>query len=368
MWPNGVDRLGDTDDRLLTFKQAFVQLAARVRLLRRAAEDAGVQGRYAAVRPRLDRRRPRRHRRMGRPAAHDADCHRDPLARRADHGALPAARSEAGTATPRALLLVCEPTSRPPRRRARRLGSQRDRPDGHAAAQGAGRGRHRHRRPVVGSRLGQGRQAHRLRHGQRPDLGRGAAAARRLPHPDQPAPLPRRRTPSSACPASSSAANSRPRRSPRRSAPRSARSVELLVQAFSEARLAAAKAGDPDPLTEKPDDVYQAAVTVMMRIVFLLFAEEREMLPTEQLYWDSYAISDLLDDLRGQAAERRGAPRRVLRRVAPPARGQPGPSRRRQLRRDADAGLRRIAARPRALPLAARHRRPRAPAARCPTG
>jgi hypothetical protein len=80
------------------------------------------------------------------------------------------------------------------------------------------------------------------------------------------------------------------------------RSVELLVQAFSEARLAAAKAGDPDPLTQKPDDVYQAAVTVMMRIVFLLFAEERDMLPTEQLYWDSYAIKDLLDDLRGQAA------------------------------------------------------------------
>lgn len=80
------------------------------------------------------------------------------------------------------------------------------------------------------------------------------------------------------------------------------RSVELLVQSFSEARLNAAKVGYPDPLTAKPDDVYQAAVTVMMRIVFLLFAEERDMLPTEQLYWDSYAIKDLLDDLRGQAA------------------------------------------------------------------
>lgn len=79
------------------------------------------------------------------------------------------------------------------------------------------------------------------------------------------------------------------------------RSVELLVQAFSEARLEAAKAGDPDPLAEKPDDIYQAAVTVMMRIVFLLFAEERDMLPTEQLYWDSYAIKDLLDELRAQA-------------------------------------------------------------------
>lgn len=80
------------------------------------------------------------------------------------------------------------------------------------------------------------------------------------------------------------------------------RSVELIIQAFSEARLEASNAGDPDPLAEKPDDIYQAAVTVMMRIVFLLFAEERDMLPTEQLYWDSYAIKDLLDDLRAQSA------------------------------------------------------------------
>ncbi|WP_207769190.1 Eco57I restriction-modification methylase domain-containing protein [Nocardioides currus] len=81
------------------------------------------------------------------------------------------------------------------------------------------------------------------------------------------------------------------------------RSVELLVQSFSEARLAAGRQGDPDPLAEDPDEIYQAAVTVMMRVVFLLFAEEREMLPTEQLYWDSYAIRDLLSDLKRQAAQ-----------------------------------------------------------------
>lgn len=79
------------------------------------------------------------------------------------------------------------------------------------------------------------------------------------------------------------------------------KSVELLVQAFSETRLLATRNGEADPLTEKPDDVYQAAVTVMMRVVFLLFAEERGMLPTERLYWDSYAIRELLDDLKGRA-------------------------------------------------------------------
>jgi len=81
------------------------------------------------------------------------------------------------------------------------------------------------------------------------------------------------------------------------------KSVELLVQAFSEARLAASASGAQDPLAEKPDDVYQAAVTILMRVVFLLFAEERDMLPTEQLYWSSYAISDILDDLRERAAD-----------------------------------------------------------------
>ncbi|NVN50335.1 DNA methyltransferase [Mycolicibacterium hippocampi] len=79
------------------------------------------------------------------------------------------------------------------------------------------------------------------------------------------------------------------------------KSVELLVQAFSETRLLAAENDEPDPLAERPDDVYQAAVTVMMRVVFLLFAEERGMLPTERLYWDSYAIRELLDDLKGRA-------------------------------------------------------------------
>ena len=81
------------------------------------------------------------------------------------------------------------------------------------------------------------------------------------------------------------------------------KSVELLVQAFSEARLAAHRDGTEDPLPADPDEVYQAAVTVMMRIVFLLFAEERDMLPTEQLYWESYAIKDLLTDLRAVAVD-----------------------------------------------------------------
>ncbi|QNG35567.1 SAM-dependent DNA methyltransferase [Geodermatophilaceae bacterium NBWT11] len=81
------------------------------------------------------------------------------------------------------------------------------------------------------------------------------------------------------------------------------KSVELLVQAFSEARLSARGRGLDDPLSEDPDEMYQAAVTAMMRVVFLLFAEERGMLPTPELYRAAYGISDLLDDLQGRAQQ-----------------------------------------------------------------
>src|SRR5699024_6570615 len=79
--------------------------------------------------------------------------------------------------------------------------------------------------------------------------------------------------------------------------------VELLVGSFSRHRIEAFAAGDAHPLPEKDDDVYQAAFTVMMRVVFLPFAEERGMQPSEPLHWRSYAVSDVLDDLQRRAAQ-----------------------------------------------------------------
>ncbi|QWZ09229.1 SAM-dependent DNA methyltransferase [Nocardioides panacis] len=79
------------------------------------------------------------------------------------------------------------------------------------------------------------------------------------------------------------------------------KSVELLVQSFSEARLSAGSRGHEDPLCDDTDEIYQAAVTLMMRVVFLLFAEERGMLPTPELYRSAYGITDLLDDLQIRA-------------------------------------------------------------------
>ncbi len=79
------------------------------------------------------------------------------------------------------------------------------------------------------------------------------------------------------------------------------RAVELLVQALSEAALDARGRGEPDPLPANRSQVYEAAVTVLMRVVFLLFAEERGLLPQGRLFAAGYGISAELDALDGRA-------------------------------------------------------------------
>lgn len=77
------------------------------------------------------------------------------------------------------------------------------------------------------------------------------------------------------------------------------RAVELLVQALSEAALGA----EPGPLPANRAEIYEAAVTVLMRVVFLLFAEERGLLPQSRLFAMGYGISSELDALDARAHE-----------------------------------------------------------------
>lgn len=80
--------------------------------------------------------------------------------------------------------------------------------------------------------------------------------------------------------------------------------VEQLVQSFSSSHLHALDRGQASPLPADSHEVYETAVTVMMRVVFLLFAEANDLLPTDQLYRDAYAISGAgksLDDRRRHA-------------------------------------------------------------------
>jgi hypothetical protein len=81
------------------------------------------------------------------------------------------------------------------------------------------------------------------------------------------------------------------------------RAVELLIQSFSESARDATQRGQLDPLPTDTHQTYEAAVTVMMRIVFLLFAEERGLLPSGELFEQGYGISRELDRLQAREAE-----------------------------------------------------------------
>jgi hypothetical protein len=80
------------------------------------------------------------------------------------------------------------------------------------------------------------------------------------------------------------------------------RAVELLIQSFSESATEARRRAQPDPLPARTHDIYEAAVTVMMRVVFVLFAEERGLLPTGELFEQGYGISRELDRLVAESA------------------------------------------------------------------
>ena len=75
--------------------------------------------------------------------------------------------------------------------------------------------------------------------------------------------------------------------------------VELLVRTLDE--LDADSGGELlDGVDD--DDLYAGTVTMMMRIVFLLFAEDRRLLPSDHaLYVAGYGVSSLVDQLEGEA-------------------------------------------------------------------
>ena len=76
--------------------------------------------------------------------------------------------------------------------------------------------------------------------------------------------------------------------------------VELIVSALSDVLLDAA---EREEVEAKPREIYDAVVTVMMRAVFLLFAEERGLLPTESLYTSGYGLAPVLDALEERARD-----------------------------------------------------------------
>ena len=56
------------------------------------------------------------------------------------------------------------------------------------------------------------------------------------------------------------------------------------------------------PLDDAPDEVYRGLLTVVLRLVFLLYAEERDMLPQDETFVRSYSLASLYERLREDAA------------------------------------------------------------------
>ncbi len=81
------------------------------------------------------------------------------------------------------------------------------------------------------------------------------------------------------------------------------RAVEMFVAALDRADRESGRVllqGIPE------EQAYEAALSLMMRLVFLFFAEERDLLPiTNPVYRENYAVSTLHDQLR-EAADRLG--------------------------------------------------------------
>ena len=61
--------------------------------------------------------------------------------------------------------------------------------------------------------------------------------------------------------------------------------------------------GDPlrEPLAERPNDVYHALLTVILRLVFLLYTEERDLLPEGETFARHYSLAGLYERLREDA-------------------------------------------------------------------
>ncbi|MEU8242246.1 DNA methyltransferase [Actinoplanes missouriensis] len=80
--------------------------------------------------------------------------------------------------------------------------------------------------------------------------------------------------------------------------------VELLVAAFGRIDVNDRRLGGRGLLEVDAHEVYRGAVTVMMRIVFLLFAEERKLLPADnELYAAAYSAGRLCAELEERATE-----------------------------------------------------------------
>jgi hypothetical protein len=76
-----------------------------------------------------------------------------------------------------------------------------------------------------------------------------------------------------------------------------------LVRGFQAANETAGGGLLETVLATKPNEVYEGLLTVLMRLVFTLYAEDRGLLPGSSLYQQHYGVHGLFERLRGDAAK-----------------------------------------------------------------
>lgn len=75
-----------------------------------------------------------------------------------------------------------------------------------------------------------------------------------------------------------------------------------LLRGFQAAHDASGGALLREALDDNPDEVYRGLLTVILRLVFLLYAEERDMLPEDEAFLRYYSLGGLHERLRSDAA------------------------------------------------------------------
>ena len=75
-----------------------------------------------------------------------------------------------------------------------------------------------------------------------------------------------------------------------------------LLRGFQAAHDASKGALLDEPLAANPDNIYRGLLTLVLRLVFLLYAEERDMLPQDDTFLGAYSLAGLHERLREDAA------------------------------------------------------------------
>ena len=79
------------------------------------------------------------------------------------------------------------------------------------------------------------------------------------------------------------------------------RALNVLVRGFQEADRAAHPAVLAEALRHNPSHIYGGMLTTLMRMVFVLYGEDRSLMGSDETWLQNYSISGLYERLRADA-------------------------------------------------------------------